>query len=137
MKSFIVVPVLCLVLAGVHSVYSAKNAQAMTIAQATTFCEQAVPAHCIATTCPQYCNSMRTNKQKTRCNGECTTAKRCKLLPAAGNDDPRNQALDAQNRDQLWACIAEKRDPDNKKTGRRETPWQQLQTPSFVRAIRP
>jgi len=141
MRGIIAVPFVVLLVAGLHSVHSqASNAnsnQALTIGQATTFCESAVPNHCIATTCPQYCDSMRSSRSKTRCRQECTTEKRCKLRAAAGNDDPRNQALDAQNRDQLWACIAEKRDPNNNKTGRRETPWQQLQTPSFVRAIRP
>ena len=108
-----------------------------TIREATQFCEGAVPRFCVSTTCPQFCNALRSSTRKRTCNAECTADKRCKVKPVVGTDSNDNMALDAQNRDQLWACIAEKRDPAARKTGRRETPWQQLQTPSFKKAIRP
>lgn len=52
------------------------------------------------------------------------------------NADSTNVALDAQNREQLIACIAEKRDPNGSKTGRRMTPWQDIRVASFTKATR-
>jgi len=126
---------LCIVGTVLLEVYGATRE--MTIGEATTYCEREVPNYCISTTCPQYCNSLRSQASKTRCNNECSKENRCKLKPTVGADSNTNAALDAQSRDQLWACIAEQRDPNNTKTGRRTTPWRQLRTPSFTRAVRP
>lgn len=53
------------------------------------------------------------------------------------NADATNAALDGLNREQLMACIAEKRDPSGNTTGRRMTTWQAIRTPSYTKAVRP
>jgi len=102
---------------------TSQAVKSISIEEATRFCEAAVPQYCIKTSCLQYCSTFRTKNSHNRCAGESAADKRCKLKPAGGTDDPKNKALDAQNRDQLWACIAEKRDPKATTTGRRTTPW--------------
>lgn len=110
----------------------------MTISQATTFCETEVPNYCIQTTCPIFCNSLRTKRQRDLCNSGCTKTDRCANRPIGlTNADRTNVALDGQNRDQLTACIAEKRDPSGNKTGRRMTPWKEIRTTSFTHVTRP
>lgn len=106
------------------------------IKQATKQCEQAVTQQCINVSCPAYCekiNERRRNKDQliTTCKADCTAQKRCLLKPMGGQDDPQDPELDAQNRDQLFACIAEVRDPEGTKSGRRMEPWQTLKTPSW------
>src|SRR5665811_1384329 len=88
-------------------IWSTENQTPLSIGESTTFCEAAVPAYCVSTTCPQFCDTIKSPTAKRTCKTECTLDKRCKLKPAGGQDDPKNAALDAQNRDQLWACIAE------------------------------
>lgn len=107
----------------------------LSIKEATAFCEANVPLHCIAVTCPQYCDTLRSENAKSDCKLSCTQDKRCKLKPLAGQDDPKNAALDADNRDKLIACIAEKRDPEGKKSGRRMEAWQNLMTPSLAKVL--
>jgi hypothetical protein len=126
-----------LIISDLTSSQAVKAVAGLSIQDSTKFCEAAVPEYCIKTTCPQFCSTFRTQMSRTRCSNECAKDKRCKLKPDVGQDDPKNQILDAQNRDQLWACIAEKRDPKATTTGRRTTPWQDLKTPSFEKAIRP
>ncbi len=110
----------------------------MTISQATTYCEREVPNYCIQTTCPQFCNALRSKRQRDLCNAGCNKDNRCQNRPIRlSNADSTNEALDAQNRDMLIACIAEKRDPSGNQTGRRTTPWKDIRTPSFTRAVRP
>lgn len=110
----------------------------MTISQSTTFCEREVPNYCVQTTCPLFCNALRTKRQRDLCNSGCTKTNRCQNRPIAlSNADRTNEALDAQNREQLTACIAEKRDPTGNTTGRRMTPWKDIRTPSFTKATRP
>jgi hypothetical protein len=82
-----------------------------------------------------FCSTLHSAKQKTSCNADCTKTKKCLLKPAVGNDDPKNMILDAQNRDQLWACIAETRDPQGTTTGRRMTPWKELETTEYKKAV--
>lgn len=110
----------------------------MTISQATAFCETAVPNYCIQTTCPLFCNTLRTKRQRDLCNSGCTKSNRCQNRPIGlTNADSTNVALDAQNREQLIACIAEKRDPSGNTTGRRMTPWQDIRTAGYTKATRP
>ncbi|KAB2833259.1 MAG: hypothetical protein F9K49_06835 [Caedimonadaceae bacterium] len=111
------------------------EAQPMTIKESTAFCEKNVPEYCISTTCNLYCDTLRTEASKANCKSECTADKRCKLKPLAGNDDPKNAALDADNREKLIACIAEKRDPAGTKSGRRMTQWEHIMTPSLAKII--
>lgn len=111
-----------------------RGAKKLSIGEATSFCEKEVPIHCVATTCPLFCSTIRTAKQKASCAAECTKDKRCKIRPAVGSDDPKNMILDAQNRNQLWACIAEMRDPAGTSTGRQMTPWKELETTEFKKA---
>jgi hypothetical protein len=115
-----------------------------TIREAVTYCEREVPNYCISTTCPQYCAALRSSaRRKSECRARCTGADRCNVKAVVGStfenrgNNGDNEALDAQNRDQHWACIAERRDPAASKTGRRTTPWRELRTPSFQRAVRP
>jgi len=129
----LIFPVVALALLG-RSVDSATKA--LSIKEANKFCEAEVPRHCISTTCPLWCSSLRSPSLKNTCSSECNADKRCKLRPFVGNDDPLNMVLDAQNRDQLVACIAEKRDPTGATTGRRETPWKELETRDFKKAVR-
>lgn len=110
------------------------------IKKATAQCEREVPQHCMQVTCPLFCEASLKNRRNkepliTKCKEECTLQKRCLLKPVAGNDDPQNRELDAQNRDQLFACVAEVRDPEGKKSGRRMTPWRDLTTPSWEKLM--
>jgi hypothetical protein len=105
----------------------------MSVQQATATCERLVPEFCMSTSCPMFCSTFYSQKDQERCLSECTLDNRCQLKPLGGHDDPKNAALDAQNRDQLMACIAEKRDPEGKRSGRRMTPWQKIATPSWAR----
>ncbi|MGN6670847.1 MAG: hypothetical protein ACTHJ4_04840 [Candidatus Nucleicultricaceae bacterium] len=109
--------------------------QPMTIKESTKFCESEVPKYCMSTTCALYCDTLRSAASKTSCKAECTADKRCKLKPLAGNDDPKNAALDADNREKLIACIAEKRDPSGTKSGRRMMQWEYIMTPSLAKII--
>lgn len=116
----------------------AQSSAALTISQATTYCEREVPNYCAQTTCPIFCNSLRTKRQRDLCNSGCTKTDRCQNRPIGlTNADRTNVALDGQNREQLIACIAEKRDPSGNTTGRRMTPWKEIRTPSFTKATRP
>lgn len=115
-----------------------QSRSAMTITQATTFCEREVPNYCIQTTCPQFCNAIRSKRLRESCNAGCTRTNRCQNRPIGlTNADATNVALDGQNREQLVACIAEKRDPSGSTTGRNMTPWKDIRTASFNKAIRP
>ncbi|MEI8295604.1 MAG: hypothetical protein WCG04_03665, partial [Alphaproteobacteria bacterium] len=42
-----------------------------------------------------------------------------------------NSVLEALTRDRLMQCIAQKRDPDNIKSGRRTENWKEVHTPSW------
>ncbi|KAJ6645251.1 hypothetical protein Bhyg_00455 [Pseudolycoriella hygida] len=130
--------VVILCLGFVEFSHQAKSATAMTIAESTAFCEREVPNYCIQTTCPLFCNSLRTKRQRDLCNSGCTKTNRCQNRPIGLTEaDRTNVALDAQNREQLLACIAEKRDPSGNTTGRRTTPWKEIRTPAFLKATRP
>jgi len=113
---------------------AAGHAHGADIKDVTRACEIEVPAHCMGTTCPLFCATFRSPRLKQTCQVECTTDKRCKIRPDAGADDPNNAILDGQNRDQLWACIAEKRDPAGTLTGRREQTWKKLETADYKKA---
>jgi hypothetical protein len=79
-------------------------------------------------------------KKITACKEECTPGQRCKINPLAGPEDdsiPGNRELFAQTRDQLAAAVAEARDPEGKRTGRRMIPWKDIQAPSFKRLMDP
>ena len=102
----------------------------MTIGEATKYCEAEVPKYCATKTCPQYCNSLSSSTSQTSCLADCLPEKKCRIKPTVGNDKADNLVLDAQNREQLWACIGENRDPASA-----TVPWQQVQTPSFSKAI--
>ncbi len=126
---------------GLAGALNATTPKALTIREATRKCEQDVTQHCKTVTCSQFCEAAfanrRANKEAliTKCKGECTPQNRCKLKPLGGNDDPQNRELDAQNRDQLIACIAQMRDPTGEKTGRRMEDWKDLKTPSWRKLI--
>jgi hypothetical protein len=125
---------LCLVLMPL-SAFAQSAVMPLSIKDATAFCEKNVPQNCMDNTCPAYCNTMRGAAQIVKCKAECTLANRCKLKPLASMDDPKNLTLDADNRDKLMACIAEKRDPAGTKSGRRMDPWEKLMTPSMKKAL--
>lgn len=97
-------------------------------------------------TCAKFCaaiyakeaNLVEREKKVTACKEECTPAQRCKINPLAGPEDdvlPGNKELFAQTRDQLAAAVAEARDPEGKRTGRRMIPWKDIQAPSFKRLM--
>lgn len=125
---------LCLALMPLAA-FATPAATPLTIKEATAFCEKAVPQNCMSNTCPAYCDTMRGAAQKEKCKAECTLENRCKLKPLANMDDPKNLTLDADNRDKLMACIAEKRDPEGTKSGRRMEPWEKLMTPSMKKVL--
>ena len=114
------------------------------IKQASQDCEKEVIELCTSQngTCHQFCEGIHQHKkgqQKIaaieKCKKECTPDNRCQIKPLAGADIAGNKELDAQNREQLIACIAEKRDPSGSSSGRRMTPWKEIQTPSYAKAI--
>ncbi|MGI4852116.1 MAG: hypothetical protein ACRYGR_09275 [Janthinobacterium lividum] len=111
------------------------------IKQATKQCEKDVATHCLNDLCPKYCervNARRNNdKLMLQCKKECTLENRCKLKPLAGMDDSKNLELDAQTREQLIQCIAETRDPEGTKSGRRMISWKSVETSSWSRLMKP
>jgi len=110
------------------------------ITEAVRTCERDVPAYCASNTCPQFCGTFVGTANKKRCSADCVATKRCAVKAnVASQNIPGNEALDAQNREQLIRCIAQTRDPNFTKTGmtREDTPWRLVQTPSFKKAIQP
>ena len=113
-----------------------------TIRRAVKKCEADVANNCVDSgTCAKFCEAAyaRSKSGKSRCLKECTVEKRCKAkgpgkqtgsLVIAGNRE-----LDTWTADQLAQCIAEERDPENKKTGRRNIPWKQIVTPSLAKLL--
>ena len=104
------------------------------IKKATKQCETAIVEHCTSNggTCHQFCKAVsRGNKALEKCNKECTADKHCKLKPIGGHSNE----LEAQNNEQLIACIAEVRDPKGEKSGRRMEPWQTIETPSWKKLM--
>lgn len=142
MKKQILISTIALVGAlGAVSALKATNPKAMTVREATRYCEEAIPKHCQNVTCAQFCVKAferRRNKEQliASCKAECKPENRCKLKPLGGRDDPGNRELDAQNRDQLMACIAQSRDPTGEKSGRRMQDWKEIQTPSWQKLMR-
>jgi hypothetical protein len=118
----------------------ASAAQAQDIKAATKKCEVEAPAECVAVTCPKFCAAIfkgrkNVEAQIEKCKAECTPQKRCVLKPLGGGDSPGNAELEAQTREHAIACIAETRDPDGKKSGRRMTPWRELLAPSYAKLV--
>jgi hypothetical protein len=107
------------------------------IAAATKKCEADVTNLCVSTNCTIFCEAAykRSPKLLDQCKTECTPAKRCKLKPLAGMDDSGNRELDAQNREQLIACIAQERDPSGTQSGRRMQDWKTIETPSWTKLM--
>jgi len=113
----------------------AQTSAPMTIRDATKACERDVPDNCVAVTCPKFCNTKR-GAAIEKCKADCTTEKRCKLKQmGSGTVDIDNGPLDMDNNDKLMACIAQKRDPEGKKSGRREGNWEDVTTLSMERAL--
>lgn len=114
-----------MLLISVMSIASAGQQANMSIKDSTRYCEKAVVDFCKEKDCPTYCQAQ---KNPEDCLSKCAT--HCALKPMGKKGDT---SLDAQNRDHLFACIAEKRDPEGKKSGRRMQPWQDMDTPSFAK----
>ena len=105
-------------------------------------CESDVAINCVQSgTCSKFCEAAyaRSRSGKTRCLKECSVDKRCKAkgpgkqtgaLVIAGNRE-----LDTWTADQLAQCIAEERDPNNNKSGRREISWKDIVTPSLAKLL--
>lgn len=130
----------CLILSSSFFIATAQGAHGdpatpISIASATKSCEIQVQDHCLSTSCPTYCSRERTPEKREQCKKECTTEKRCKLRSLASMNDKMNQILDAQNREQLMQCIAQLRDPEGKKSGRRMIDWKDVKTPSFAKML--
>lgn len=118
-----------LLLISVMSIASASSGQKpMSIKESTNYCEKAVVDFCKEKDCPTYCQTQTNPKD---CLSQCAT--HCALKPMGKQGDT---PLEAQTREHLFACIAEKRDPEGKKSGRRMKPWQEIDTPSFVTKVK-
>ena len=110
---------------------------ALSVREATKQCEQNIQQHCQNSTCAKFCEESLKNRRRNKdaliaqCKKECTPENRCKIKPLGGNDDFRNRELDAQNREQLIACIAQRRDPTGEKSGRRMEDWKTIETHSW------
>lgn len=92
-------------------------------------CEKDVVEYCQTITCPIYCKLNFNGKSKDLCLEKCGTEELCHLNGIALDSET---SLDKQNREQLFACIAEKRDPTGTRSGRRtDITWQEIRTPSF------
>jgi hypothetical protein len=138
MNKFLTTTLLCMGL-----LFATCKAEATTpvptrnIALATKKCEADVTKLCVTTNCNAFCNAAYKNSKKLldKCQAECTPDKRCKLKPLAGMDDAANRELDAQNREQLIACIAQVRDPEGTQSGRRMQDWTTIETPSWTKLM--
>ena len=112
------------------------------IQKAVQKCERDVAENCVRSgTCAAFCEAAysRSKSGKTRCLKECTVEKRCKAKgPGKQNGSlviAGNRELDTWTADQLAQCIAEERDPENKKSGRRNIPWREIMTPSLAKLL--
>src|SRR4029078_7174896 len=134
------------ILLGVTAFFVATGADAAdpvptrSITEATKTCEAEVPNFCAATTCPQYCEKVNQNIRKDKdkkiaaCKAKCIATDMCKLKPIGGVSGTETE-LDKQNREQLFACIAQLRDPTGEKSGRRMEDWKTIQTPSWQKLM--
>ena len=108
------------------------------IKNAVVTCEKAVAENCVRNgTCTDFCNAAyRTKNPRNKCRTECTADKRCKAKgPGEASTIAGNRELDTWTSDQLAQCIAEERDPENKKTGRRTIHWRDILTPSLAKLL--
>lgn len=112
------------------------------IERAVKKCEAEVARYCVESrNCNKFCEAAYSRSQsgKARCNGECTVEKRCKAKGPGKVSGTLlitgNRELDTWTTDQLAQCIAQERDPDNKKTGRRQIPWKEIVTPSLAKLL--
>lgn len=96
----------------------------MSIREATKYCENAVVDHCVNISCPKYCSQQR---DKQSCLARCTNQAECRLV-LEGPTTP----VQSRTRDQLFGCIAQTREDNQKKkgldgsTGRRDGSWTDL-----------
>jgi len=112
------------------------------IEQAVSKCESGVANNCVESgTCAKFCKAAyaRSKSGKTRCLKECSVEKRCKAKGPGKQTGTLvitgNRELDTWTADQLAQCIAEERDPDNTKSGRRAISWKDIVTPSLAKLL--
>lgn len=105
----------------------------LSIRESTKACEKEVVDACIQTDCPTYCDATERGERIDNCKKDCS--KKCVIKPMSdkSKDKSTDTALDAQVREHTFACIAEKRDPEGTKSGRRMEKWQEIDTPSFAK----
>ena len=131
-----------IIFTGIVCLANYSFAQDKVIQKAVQKCERDVAKNCVDSgACSEFCQAAykRSKSGKTKCTSECTVDKRCKAkgpgkqtgsLVIAGNRE-----LDTWTADQLAQCIAEERDPENKKSGRRNIPWREIVTPSLAKLL--
>jgi len=105
----------------------------LSVKDATRYCEKAVAEFCVSNNCNAYCNASSAGHRQHEaillsCKKECTTSQLCLPKPLSTSANP----LDSLTREELFQCIAEKRDPEGKISGRRMISWKAVQTPSWT-----
>lgn len=114
--------------------------QGRMVFEATRKCEKDVSKFCRKVTCPIYCQATRRDPMAVRncikydCKEgpACFVTLRGRYLPG-GDRRGGSFVLEGQNKDQLAACITERRDSEGRFSGRRMIPWQEIRTPRFRR----
>jgi len=127
-----------IIFTGIICLANYSFAQNQVIKKAVQKCEGDVAKHCVDSgACSEFCEAAykASKSGKTKCTTECTVDKRCKAKGPGVQDIAGNLELDTWTADQLAQCIAEERDPENKKTGRRNIPWREIVTPSLAKLL--
>lgn len=114
---------------------SASSADApMSVKEATRYCEKAVTEFCVSKNCAAFCDASYPQQDKHQqllsCKSDCTAGKLCHLKPLATS--AKQSPLESLTREELFQCIAEKRDPTGQLSGRRMVDWKAVQPPSWT-----
>lgn len=127
-----------IIFTGIICLANYSFAQNKVIQKAVQKCERDVAKNCVDSgACSEFCEAAykRSPSGKTNCTRDCTVDKRCKAKGPGVQVISGNRELDTWTADQLAQCIAEERDPENKKTGRRNIPWREIVTPSLAKLL--
>ena len=127
-----------IIFTGIICLANYSIAQNKVIQKAVQKCERDVAKNCVDSgACSEFCEAAykRSPSGKTNCTRDCTVDKRCKAKGPGVQVISGNRELDTWTADQLAQCIAEERDPENKKTGRRNIPWREIVTPSLAKLL--
>jgi hypothetical protein len=112
-------------------------------ARKTSHCEAEITEYCVEESCPDFCEATVAEGEgheaaAAACKKNCTAEAWCKGVPLKGHGAPGREELDDENREELFACIAEENDPDGSQTGRdTTTPWKKATTNTWDKKVAP